>query len=71
MAVNLRAVTIQNSVTSIGDSAFTTCNKLTAINYNGTKEQWNKIEKHENWLLSTPEFTIHCTDGDIIIPAIP
>ena len=37
-------VFIPSSVTSIGDYAFYDCNKLKEVNYQGTVEQWNKIE---------------------------
>jgi hypothetical protein len=36
-------VTIGNSVTSIGGSAFYGCNNLTTVNYKGTQEQWGQI----------------------------
>ncbi len=40
----LASVTIGNSVTSIGESAFNGCNKLKEVNYRGTVEQWMKME---------------------------
>jgi len=33
---------------------------LTSINFTGTKEQWNAINKK-----SKINYTIHCSDGDI------
>ena len=41
---SLTSVTIGNSVTSIGYSAFYNCSSLKEVNYKGTEEQWNKIE---------------------------
>ena len=38
----LTRVTIGNSVTTIG-AAFSYCNSLTDVYYNGTEEEWNKI----------------------------
>ena len=61
----LTSVTIGNGVTSIGARAFSDCSKLTDINYNGSMEEWNKIEKGENWNSSTGNYVVHCTDGDI------
>ena len=69
---SLTNITIPNSVTSIGQSAFRNCSSLTNITYKGTKEQWNKIEKHmldgkvDDWCDSTLK-TITCTDGVIIL----
>ena len=41
---SLKEITIPKSVTSMGVGLFDECNKLDTINYNGTQEQWNKIE---------------------------
>lgn len=61
---NLTSVTIPDSVTSIGSSAFYNCN-ITSISFNGTKAQWNAIEKGSYWNYYTGDYTVHCTDGDI------
>ena len=42
------------------------------IIYRGTKDQWNQIEKVDDWYTPSHYFIdkiIRCTDGDIIIPA--
>ncbi|MCH5164701.1 MAG: leucine-rich repeat domain-containing protein [Clostridiales bacterium] len=66
---NLENITIPESVISIGERAFAICPNLTDINYNGTIEQWNAIEKISGdvsgWDCNTGDYTIHCTDGDI------
>ena len=67
--VNLTSINIPNSITNIGDYAFYYCSNLTSINYNGTQEQWGLITKGNNWNTDCPQITVHCTDGDIIIPA--
>ena len=74
----LTDVTIPNSVESIGTQAFDFCYSLTAINYEGTKAQWEKIKKgyrminHDKYGRFETQHTsdsviqlIHCTDGDI------
>lgn len=61
----LTSITIPDSVTSIGDSTFSRCMGLTNITYDGTKSQWNEIEKGAGWNSDTGAYTIHCTDGDI------
>lgn len=50
---------------SIEYRAFYNCNSLTSINFSGTKEQWNAIEKMFCWITKTGDFTVHCIDGDI------
>ena len=46
---NLENVTIGKDVESIGSQAFALCNNLKSINYTGTEEQWNAIQKDTGW----------------------
>ena len=62
---NLKDVAIGNGVKRIGWGAFGYCNQLENITFNGTKEQWNNIDKETGWDKNTGGYTIHCTDGDI------
>lgn len=62
---SLMSITIPNSVTSIGSSAFLRCTELSRINYEGTIEQWNAIEKVVGWNRDTGSYTIYCTDAEI------
>ena len=62
--IGLTSITIPGSVTGIGYSAFYGCASLTSIQYNGTKEQWEAIEKAYAWS-NTGDFVVHCSDGDI------
>ena len=73
---SLKSITIPNSVTEIVDSAFADCNSLTTINYAGTKEQWEAINKgredfdgdyREYWKEDSNIRVVHCTDGDVEI----
>lgn len=61
----IKSVTIPNSVTNIGRYAFRDCTDMTSITYQGTKEQWEAIDKGDFWDYNTGSYTIHCTDGDI------
>lgn len=61
----LTSITIPNSVTTISRDAFGYCDLLTEIIYNGTKEEWDIIEKQWSWNRGCQPITVHCTDGDI------
>ena len=61
----LTSVTIPDSVTRIGDDAFAECWELTSINYRGTREQWEAVNKGDDWDSDTGDYVIRCTDGEI------
>jgi hypothetical protein len=46
----LRAIKIPNSVTAIKTDAFTRCQYLSEIYYNGTMNEWNQIILSERWI---------------------
>lgn len=56
------------SLMSIGNMAFAGCDRLVEIDYQGTREQWEAIEKGFMWNTGTGEYTVHCTNGDIVKP---
>ena len=62
---SLTSVDIPGSVEDIGYSAFGNCERLTSIRYVGSKEEWNSIDKSNDWDKNTGDYTVHCTDGDI------
>ena len=62
---SLTSVTIGNSVTSIGEWAFRNCSSLKSITFNGTKEQWNTIEKNSSWNYDSAITQVVCTNGTI------
>ena len=53
------------AVTKIESRAFANCKNLLCIRYNGTKEQWNAIEKGTDWDDGTGNYTVYCSDGEI------
>lgn len=63
--LGITSITISDSVTSIGDYAFYYCTELTSITFNGTKAQWNAIDKDYDWNYNTGNYVVHCTDGDL------
>jgi len=44
---SLMNVTIPASVTRIGERAFLSCSSLAKITYNGTKEEWDRVDKED------------------------
>ena len=63
--IYLKNITIPESVKYIGRHTFFQCIDLNQIVFGGTKEQWNAIEKHPDWDITTRSYTVHCADGDI------
>ena len=62
----LEKVTIESSVATIEYRAFFNCKGLKEIEYNGTKEQWNAINKGSEWKGgSTGSVVVYCSDGEI------
>ena len=55
---SLSGVTIPDSVTFIGNGAFYCCTSLTTINYRGTEEDWNAINKEDYWDYYIGNYTI-------------
>ena len=58
-------ITIPDSVKNIEVSVFSGCISLKSIIFNGTKVQWNTINKDFLWNDGIDDITVHCTDGDI------
>ena len=66
---SLTSIALPGNVTRIGSESFADCTSLTNISFNGTKAQWNNIEKIRYWNYGCQEITVTCTDGTVIIPA--
>ena len=49
MCKNLAKVSIPSTVKSIGDSAFCGCADGLTITFRGTRQQWEAVQKGENW----------------------
>ena len=63
----LKRVTIPNSVAKIGSGAFCGCEQLDLIVFDGTKAEWNRIDKDQSWIQQGKEMSIRiiCNDGQI------
>ncbi len=57
-------IAIPEAVTVIGENAFFACNSLTSVEFAGTKEEWNKIEKDVNWNKRIAIKSVKCSDGE-------
>ena len=66
---SLVSVEIPSSVTEIGEEAFSSCSSLSSVEFGGTVEQWNAVEKGENWNLYVPVKRVKCSDGEAEINA--
>ena len=66
----LTTVTIPASVMNIADRAFNGCSKTFSIIFQGTKAQWEAINKSILWNVNTGATynVVHCTDGDVEAP---
>lgn len=60
----LQELTLPESLKCIEYGAFDLCEKLTNIYYEGTKEQWEKIEG-KSLGYQVPATVVHCKDGDV------
>lgn len=61
----LKSLTIPKSVIKIGQGIIENCGELTDIYYEGTKSDWEDIEKNNYWNEQSGEYTIHCSDGTV------
>ena len=70
----LSSLIISANCRTFGENMLTYCESLTAITYEGTKEQWNAITKPTNWMASDAKVKYHngylqrinCIDGAFI-----
>lgn len=62
---NIVSITLPKTITTIYEHAFNGCGSLKAVNYCGDQEDWYNIEKKEYWNYNTPNFVVHCNDGNI------
>jgi len=62
---SLASITLPGSITAIEENLFLDCGALQTINYEGTKAQWNALEKGRNWHFEVPATEVVCSDGSV------
>lgn len=62
---NLKTVYIPADIPALSSGVFAYCSALEDIHFAGTIEQWQNLQKAEDWDSDTNHYTIHCAD-DII-----
>lgn len=66
---NLTKICLPSTITKIGEYAITNCPNLKTIEFNGTKAQWNAVEKDEYWNYMASSLTVSCKDGTVTVPS--
>lgn len=62
---SLVAITLPNSVSSIGSFAFGDCDSIYKIEFEGTSDQWETMNKAENWIGDEEFYVVYCYDAII------
>ena len=57
-------INVPSTVDYIGTNAFWCLDNL-YVTYDGSKSEWNQIEKGYDWIYGTSYSIIHCSDGDV------
>lgn len=62
---SIKSVKILGKLDRMGTLVFAGCSSLEDIYYAGTKAEWEAMPKGDKWDVDTPNYTVHCSDGDI------
>ena len=60
---SLERITIPSGVKFIGSGAFYQCSKLTDVSFDGSKAEWDAIEKEYPWVKYSAFDKVRCSDG--------
>ena len=66
--MNLVTLSLPSTIEKFVASIFVGCVNLQTVKYNGTKSQWNSINKNSYWNYNAKAFTVECLDGNLSIP---
>ena len=59
------SVTLPKKITSINAYAFVDT-EVTVFNFDGTEEDWNKLQKADTWAFGIDAYTVKCSDKDVV-----
>lgn len=62
--LDIEEITIPVNIKTIGSKAFNDCVKLTKVEYLGTMLDWDKCSIDSDWIVNSPDYVLHCTDGN-------
>lgn len=65
--ISLTKINIPRSVTYIGELVFSRCKQLFDLNYDGTSDEWMRMDRHANWNNGSTLSAIYCTDTSLYI----
>ena len=65
----LTSVKLGDGVTDIGDSAFYYCKSLAEITFDGTKAEWEALNKGDGWSYNVAAVQVSCSDENVVLEA--
>ena len=57
---SLASIELSSRLENLGANVFDGCTALTSIQYKGSKENWDKLQKDENWAKGSSITTVYC-----------
>ena len=64
---SLISLNLCKSVKTLDDYCIYHCRNLASLSFDGTKEEWNKISKTNNWYYDIKATEIECSNGKVAI----
>ena len=62
---SLRSISFGSNISIIESNAFTNSNALSRIIYEGTTDQWNAVNTHEDWINENLYIIVVCKNGTV------
>lgn len=71
MCMYVKRIYLPKTITKLYNEILTSCLSLTTIDFAGTKDEWNAIDKESRWNYKAPAFDVSCKDGIINVEKGP